>query len=328
MSATINVLIPLHPSQYKSIQNMSKGRDVRSEIPVEETEEYKALRDNYAVIYEYMVNKGNAKDGDSLTFEARKSIRDATGTGEMLGTVKEMTTNYLGKKAKILPSEEAVKKASAPLSPPKDSLPFSAPLDSLYIKQLAEFSKKNKNPLEQMKTNKGDYYWYDSFLYTYGAYDGKGGSSGKTTADSGKDYLLVVPAKDPFTGKFDYFMALRTDPYSEYEEMDTGVKFRNARDVYTISEDYSEVNKLRGYLYDFETSSIITISEYYERLMSRREFYREISIKEEEDEKERLKQKAEESSSEEEDEEVSVSVNGTAPAKIINKSPFIVKMKS
>ena len=99
------VLIPFHITKLKAIQNIHKGRDVRTEIPVAEYEEFMALRTNYAVIYEYLVNREVFPDGTKVKFE-RKSSQNATeGTGEVLAEISKMTTSYLGERSRAAPRE-------------------------------------------------------------------------------------------------------------------------------------------------------------------------------------------------------------------------------
>ena len=99
----MSILIPLHPSQYKAIQNIHKGRDVRENIPAEEKQEYESLRNNYEIIYEYFLNKFPEKYpiNSEIVFEERKSIKDSVGTGKILKKINRLTTNYLGQKAKV-----------------------------------------------------------------------------------------------------------------------------------------------------------------------------------------------------------------------------------
>lgn len=117
MDAT--VLIPLHHTQYKAIQNIHMGRDVRTEIPEAEREAFLALNTSYEILYEYLVNKYPERftDGAKVVFEERKSVKDQKGTGKILATVSKITTNYLGAKARVenvLPRTEEV-----PKPPPK-----------------------------------------------------------------------------------------------------------------------------------------------------------------------------------------------------------------
>jgi len=99
------VLIPFHITKLKAIQNIHMGRDVRSDIPVAEFEAFQALRTNYAVIYEYLVNQGAFPDGTFVRFEEKSSQQATVGNGRILAQISSMTTNYLGERARVAPRE-------------------------------------------------------------------------------------------------------------------------------------------------------------------------------------------------------------------------------
>lgn len=113
---SFNILIPLHHAQYLAIHNIHKGRDVRTPVPPEETDEFMSIKNNYPVIYEYMINKypDRFKDGDTIEMEEKntKKGKATEGTGKILATISKITTNYLGEKARV--------KVELPPEPPKE----------------------------------------------------------------------------------------------------------------------------------------------------------------------------------------------------------------
>ena len=255
MSHTI--LIPLHYNQYKAIQNIHKGRDVRADIPAEERDEYSALRDNLDIIYEYVVNKNPEQypDGTELIFEERLSLRDTTGTGKILGKRNLMTTNYLGEKARIKPSGKQPEKEPEPEEEEEEE-------EADYPTLLKTFTDEHDPP------NIKEYYWYDSFKRTYA------------------DKIDVVPAQLPHSDEFEYVMAVLEKGQQELDYRLFPPE-KNARPVYHISEEYSDVYKIEDreqrvmayidgkpftsswitpYVYDYQTKSIIKLSEYNERV--------------------------------------------------------------
>ena len=90
----LEILIPLHLTQMKAIQNIHKGRDVREKIPESESEEFNRAKNDLDIIYEYFVNKGSVQDGDTIVFKDKNTRAE-------IARRNKITTNYLGQKAKV-----------------------------------------------------------------------------------------------------------------------------------------------------------------------------------------------------------------------------------
>ena len=258
------VLIPLHFNQYKAIQNIHKGRDVRSDIPETETAEYLALKNDYDIIYEYMINKNpeQLKDGDELIFEERKSIRDTSGTGRILAKKNRIKTNYLGTKARVKPTEGDL---PAPPPPP--------PVEPLRTKPkeetLDEWKARNPASKALLDSDGDEHYWLDSFYRQQ-----------TNIANNSKTDLIA--GKNPNTGKYEWFLA----PL-QFGEPDFSNWFnsKTPRPIYRIRDDYSGVRQILAYtesyeyngrrfdkpqyyVWDYKTQSITTNKEMNDRRMA------------------------------------------------------------
>lgn len=104
---SIVILIPLHTAQLKSIYNLHMGRDVKQDIPKDETSNYTLIKNNYAIMYEYFMNKNDYPEGTEMIFE-EKNTRGVP-TGNILAKINKITTQYLGARAnrKVLPITES-----------------------------------------------------------------------------------------------------------------------------------------------------------------------------------------------------------------------------
>lgn len=110
----MEVKLPLKHAQYASIHNLHKGRKATTKIPEEEKDEFLSLMYNEPIIYEYLVNKGTLKEGDTAIF--------STGT-----RINKRTTNYIGERARVAPVEVKVESPKAPSPPPRAKSPPKSP---------------------------------------------------------------------------------------------------------------------------------------------------------------------------------------------------------
>jgi hypothetical protein len=244
------VLIPLHFNQYKAIQNIHKNRDVRSDVPKDEEAEYLALKNNYDIIYEYMINKNpeQLKDGDELIFEERKSIRDTKGTGKILARRNRIKTNYLGTKARVKPTE-----GELPPRPPSPEPESEEEEEETKEEWIAE------NPKPDME----QYYWWSSFLHNNGV--------------KAENVDFVVGKIDE-EDDWDWFMAVQTYGEPDYNNI---LRQKNPRPIWTIDEEYKDVHKIlaseskysmKGYA--FSEKNYYVWSYEFKKIMTQKEVWK------------------------------------------------------
>ena len=147
---SLKIKIPFHATSVKAIQNIHMGRDVRSDIPEEEADAIMSLKTNYAVIYEYTLNKfpDKYKDGDEIIFY-EEITRGKRKEEKEITRISKKTTNYLGERARVQSDLPKTESAEPPKEPPKAEAvepPKEVASETGAVETRAEPEKPPPNP--------------------------------------------------------------------------------------------------------------------------------------------------------------------------------------